>query len=94
VTLTAEDGETFTLDRDAFLRTMRLALAVTCHAVQGLTITKKRVWMLDAHFPHTTARHFLVAASRVDDPRNFSVLTPAQQRELFKCRSASPPTTS
>jgi hypothetical protein len=84
VALVTEDGERFTLDKGAFLQTMRLAYAVTCHAVQGLTIRDKKVWMLDAHYPHTTARHFLVAASRVTDPKNFEVLTPEQQREFLR----------
>jgi hypothetical protein len=75
VTLT--DGTA--LAPEVFVREFRLGLAITCHCVQGLTIRGKRVWMLDAHFPHTTLQHYIVAASRCEDPRLFSILTPAQQ---------------
>jgi hypothetical protein len=87
VTLKAEDGEILVVDRELFVKCLRLAYAVTCHCVQGLTITDERVWFLDAHSPYTTKRHYLVAISRVRDPRNLGIPTREQQRR-FLARSA------
>jgi hypothetical protein len=84
VALVAEDGERFTLDRDAFLQTMRLAFAQTTYGLQGATLKDQRVYVLDSFFPRFTNRHWLVAVSRVTDPANLEVLTPAQQRELLR----------
>jgi hypothetical protein len=83
VTLRAEDGEVLTLDERTFLKCLRLSYAVTCHCVQGLTITDERVWFLDAASPYTTKRHYLVAISRVRDPRNLGIPDEKQQRQLL-----------
>jgi hypothetical protein len=79
--ITLDDGTA--LSPAEFMRDFRLGLAVTAHAIQGRTIRGQRVWMLDAHAFHTSKAHYLVAASRCEDPRNFSLVTPAQQRALM-----------
>jgi hypothetical protein len=83
VTLEAEDGEILVVGEDLFVKCLRLAYAVTCHCVQGLTITDERVWFMDAAGTYTTKRHYLVAISRVRDPRNLGIPTGPQQRELL-----------
>jgi hypothetical protein len=84
VTLRAEDGEVLTLDERTFLKCLRLSYAVTCHCVQGLTITDERVWFMDAAGTYTTKRHYLVAISRVRDPRNLGIPTAKQQAQLLR----------
>jgi hypothetical protein len=79
--ITLDDGTA--LSPAEFMRDFRLGLAVTAHAIQGKTLRGQRVWMLDAHAFHKSKAHYLVAASRCEDPRNFSLVTPAQQRELM-----------
>jgi hypothetical protein len=79
--ITLDDGTA--LSPAEFMRDFRLGLAVTAHAIQGRTLRGVRVWMLDAHAFHTSKAHYLVAASRCDDPGNFGVVTPEQQRELL-----------
>jgi hypothetical protein len=88
VAAVSDESVTFTdgtiVTASAFVRDFRVAYAVTCHAIQGKTIRDQRVWMLDAHMPHCTKAHYLVAASRCSDPRNFGMVTPGQQRLLME----------
>jgi hypothetical protein len=83
IKLRSEDGKTIVLDERTFVKSMRLAYAVTCHCVQGLTITDERVWFMDAAGTYTTKRHYLVAISRVRDPRNLGIPTKPQQDQLL-----------
>jgi hypothetical protein len=84
IKLRSEDGKTIVLDERTFVKCLRLAYAVTCHCVQGLTITDERVWFMDAAGTYTTKRHYLVAISRVRDPRNLGIPTAKQQEQLLR----------
>jgi hypothetical protein len=79
--VTFEDGTV--VSAAELMREFRVAYAVTCHAIQGRTLRDQKVWFLDSQAYHTSKSHYLVAASRCDDPRNFGVVTPEQQRVLL-----------
>jgi hypothetical protein len=84
--ITLDDGTA--LSPAEFMREFRLGLAVTAHCIQGKTLRGVRVWFLDSHAFHTSKAHYLVAASRCDDPGNFGVVTPEQQCELISTSRA------
>ena len=91
VSLEDENGNELTLTHGDVATGLRLRHAMTSHQAQGQTFRDKHVWILDVRHRFWTARHHLVAMSRVTHSRYLGVPTPEQSHEILQANVLGAP---